>query len=96
MTAVVTTSPPSIVGFTTQRLNRANSAKMIRNGSPKSRYKGVTRIGKDRRKKPWQVYLDGQYLGTFAVEEDAARAYDRAAMLAYGAFAVTNAELFGI
>jgi hypothetical protein len=56
-----------------------------------SKYKGVTW---DRRSKKWRAVLcaDGKHirLGYFTDEEDAARAYDRAALKYKGEFAVLN------
>lgn len=52
-----------------------------------SRYKGVTWNKRARR---WQVAVQHRYVGVFASEEDAARAYDRAALAAYGEFAFLN------
>lgn len=58
-----------------------------------SRFKGVscTRSGKWRA----QIKVDGQFghLGTFACEIEAAQAYDRAALAAFGAFALINFPL---
>jgi AP2 domain/HNH endonuclease len=57
-----------------------------------SRYRGV--INNCRKKRPWQAYIriNGKRvsLGTFAVEEDAARAYDAAAVETYGPNALLN------
>lgn len=57
-----------------------------------SRFKGVFPTFK--KSKPWfaQVKRDGikHYLGTFSLEEDAARAYDAKARELHGEFARTN------
>lgn len=71
--------------------NRAPLSERI-GGSLQSKYKGVGRA--DSRKNPWRAYIgiDGKskHLGCFATEEDAARAYDEAAVEAYGEFAQLN------
>ncbi|WP_058189836.1 HNH endonuclease [Terracidiphilus gabretensis] len=73
--------------WSTRSQNRANSAK-ARNGANK--YKGVhflTRLGK------FQAYIGSKpkrYLGVFRSEEEAASAYDRAAIDLYGEFACLN------
>jgi hypothetical protein len=75
--------------------NRANSKK--RKGCS-SKFKGVFRHC-DSCKKPWrsQIEINGHQnrLGDFAIEEDAARAYDRAAIEAWGENACTN-EMLGL
>lgn len=57
-----------------------------------SRFKGVGRSGGVAR--PWLAYIKANYkfihLGRFAEEEDAARAYDRAAQQYHGQFARLN------
>jgi hypothetical protein len=53
-----------------------------------SRFKGVTW---HRRCRKWQAVVGSvQYLGLFQNEEDAARAYDAAALARYGEFALLN------
>jgi hypothetical protein len=59
-----------------------------------SRFKGVWAFNKG-----WQARICAEkvshHLGTFATEEEAARAYDIAARKLHGEFACTNAELHG-
>jgi hypothetical protein len=74
----------------THQGNKANSHY----GTYSSRFVGVS-LKKDRiRKKPWSVFAkrDGRvvYVGSFAAEEDAARAYDSFVREVYGDLAVTN------
>lgn len=56
-----------------------------------SKYKGTCW---DKSKRRWLAYIgagkDRIYLGRFTGEEDAARAYDKAAKLKYGEFASLN------
>lgn len=68
--------------------NRANS--MVANG--KSNKKGVYW---NKQKKKWQAQIgtkrtDKHYLGRFDNKEDAAKAYDEAAVKLFGEFACTN------
>jgi hypothetical protein len=69
--------------------NSANSRK--RSGAPSSRFKGVSRYRKTGR---WQAYTHVnrrfKFLGYFDNEEDAARAYDAAALEIWGEFARLN------
>lgn len=53
-----------------------------------SQFKGVSRTGTKAR--PWVALICGKYLGSFVNEEDAARAYDTAAVEKWGEFARTN------
>lgn len=74
----------------TQADNQHNRRK--NSGSQTSKYKGVHLT--KRVKKPWtaQIGISGrtQYIGIFETAEDAARAYDRRAMLAFGPYALLN------
>ncbi len=66
-----------------------NSANRRKSAACTSRYKGV-----NKEKQKWQarigVYGKRIFLGLFDHEEDAARAYDRAALLHFGPFARLN------
>lgn len=65
--------------------NIANQKKTYRNRT--SKYKGVhlhTQL------KKWSVQVNHKHVGLFVDEEDAARAYDRAALKVYGEFARLN------
>jgi hypothetical protein len=81
-----------------QPLNGANRrVPLVYAGKPKSsRYKGVTWFrtapGKGRDKWVAQIRVDRKVrkLGRFEVEEDAARAYNAAAMAAWGEFCLLN------
>lgn len=71
---------------------RQQSANRRKQGGTSSKFKGVCWKQFHRR---WQaaVQADGcrqTYLGNFVHEEDAARAYDAAARLAFGEFAALN------
>lgn len=76
------------------RQNRFNSRKPRVPGGTSSRYKGVCW---NRMSRKWQagIKVGGKstHLGLYAVEEDAARAYDRAAAQAFGEFARINFPL---
>jgi len=73
----------------TRSENSMNKRKWAGNYS--SKYKGVTW---DKARRRWiaqiGIYGKHKFLGRFVNEEDAARAYDRAAIEAYGEFAVLN------
>jgi hypothetical protein len=64
----------------TNGLNQANARTKSRSG-----FRGVV-----WQKRGWQVQIGGKYLGFFASPEDAARAYDAAAIERFGEFATLN------
>lgn len=72
----------------TRQENTANQAKRSREAS--SRFKGVNCRTPGRWIAQIAVKQQRKYLGTFATEEDAARAYDRAAREHFGEFAYLN------
>lgn len=71
--------------------NAGNQRKIV---GASSRYKGVTWHKRDNR---WQAQLQTKkrmlFLGTFTIEQEAALAYDEAAMKYFGAYAYTNKML---
>lgn len=75
----------------TQGQNQQNRRK--RKG--KSRFKGVWFAGDGTPCASIQIDKKVHRLGRYPSEEDAARAYDRAAREHFGEFACTNADVFG-
>ena len=79
-------------------LRLANDSQQVHNrrksAGRSSRFKGVSRCGSKSR--PWRAVIGGfgkikqRVLGTFELEEDAARAYDVAARELFGEFACVN------
>ena len=73
------------------RHNLANRRKQTNNSRP---YKGVTLKTEKFLRKPWVASIGGHasyaYLGIYATAEEAAAAYDIAAVLRYGEFACLN------
>jgi hypothetical protein len=74
---------PDNCRWVTHRQNSFNRRK--RSNARGSRFKGVVVMGNK-----WQVTIGGKFLGTFALENDAALAYDRAALEQFGEFARLN------
>jgi AP2 domain len=78
-----------------ENLREATASQNVQNRRPQegtsSRFKGVYF---DPRRRNWRARIRIQKtkvsLGCFALEADAARAYDRAAAIAFGEFACTN------
>lgn len=72
----------------THKENMQNRRKRI---NTQSKYKGLSR-GKGKSKWQVQLWVNGKRktVGVFELEEDAARAYDKAARQYYGEFAATN------
>lgn len=64
-----------------------NSQNRRGNAACTSRFKGVCW---DASRKRWLAQIDSKHIGRFLVEEEAARAYDRAAVQRFGAFAFVN------
>jgi hypothetical protein len=64
-----------------------NMANQSRHRDSVSRFKGVCWCKRDSR---WKALICGQHLGRFDTEEEAARAYDRAALERFGEFARLN------
>lgn len=76
--------------------NEANKKKRRTQagGKTTSSYKGVTRMNDRPRTKPWRATITFERkqtaLGCFADEIEAARAYDKAALIQFGDFAYIN------
>jgi hypothetical protein len=83
-------------GLDNQRANLrpATGAQNAANRRPREHTSCFKGIGWERSSRKWRARIDtgGQqhYLGLFACEEDAARAYDAAAVVAFGEFARLN------
>ena len=80
-------------------LRDATLSEQCRNKSlvrGKSKFKGVVIPHPAKGRHPVaQIFLNGatRFIGAFETEEDAARAYDAAAVMHFGEFAKTNAAL---
>lgn len=76
---------------------RAENSANVRVIRSKSGFKGVYASGKS---KPWRAGIKCQQkcisLGYFATPDEAALAYDQAALHYFGDFAATNADLLGM
>lgn len=73
-----------------RRCSHAQNSRNLRKSRGGSKYKGVSRRSGGSWKS--QITFEGKqfYLGTFDLETDAARAYDRKARELFGEFASTN------
>lgn len=73
-----------------------NQANCKRHASNTSGFKGVSR-DRRRTRKAWRAYLTvggrHRFLGSFDDPAQAAKAYDQAALIHFGEFARTNAEM---
>lgn len=79
--------------LSTPSQNQAHKIKQSRKGGSDSRFKGVTKYKKTFRN-PWQarIIVDKKviYLGRFTSELEAAKAYNTAAKIHFGSFAIVN------
>lgn len=75
----------------THQQNIANRARQVNGSGP---YKGVSFCRQKRLTKPWRAAIGGHksvlFIGCFSTAEEAAAAYDIAAVLRYGEFACLN------
>lgn len=74
--------------FATHSQNAANSRGQPGRHNRTSQFKGVSREGKTK----WAARVDLDRLGSFETEEEAAMAYDAAAVVRWGAYARTNED----
>jgi hypothetical protein len=81
----------------TRTENEANKLKRRTHAgkATSSRYKGVTKNNDKKRSKPWRAHITNKddgltYLGSFATEVEAAKAYNKAALEMFGEFAKLN------
>lgn len=73
----------------THAQNMGNRSKLKNSGQP---YKGIQFLADKFRTNPWKACIgkEQKYIGVFASAEEAARAYDVAAIARYGEFARLN------
>lgn len=75
--------------------HKTNGANRCLSSNNTSGYKGVTR--NNGKLRPWKASITvddkTKFIGTFATAEEAARAYDEAALAHWGEYAKTNAML---
>jgi hypothetical protein len=73
-------------------LRLCSHAENLQNRRPygRSRFLGVAYDASSGKRKPWAATIGRRRIGRFATEEEAARAYDAAAIVQYGEFARPN------
>jgi hypothetical protein len=74
--------------------NQRNARKHL-SANPTSSYKGVRHMGPKYRTKPWRAEItlsdsQPQHIGTYRTQEDAAKAYNKAAIKLFGPMARLN------
>ncbi len=79
--------PDGQTGLLPETLSQAHGYRQDSNRKNASRFRGVQRNGGSKK---WKAVCADQYLGLFTNEEDAARAYDTAALARWGRFARPN------